>query len=82
MTPDDITTVTPESRRYCLDKDFPHSVRMRLGWGASCYLSGKYPEAAQTLLKAAEIAPNPSEVILDQRFAILVAAPGQNHSDN
>jgi len=43
-------------------KDFPRCVRMRLGWGASYYLAGKYPEAAQTLLKAAEIAPDRPEV--------------------
>jgi tetratricopeptide (TPR) repeat protein len=43
-------------------KDFPRSARLWLGWGATYYLAGKYPEAAQTLLKAAEIAPDRSEV--------------------
>ena len=43
-------------------KDFPRSARMRLGLGATYYLAGKYPEAAQTLLKAGEIAPDRSEV--------------------
>jgi tetratricopeptide (TPR) repeat protein len=43
-------------------KDFPRSLRMWLGWGATYYLAGKYQEAAQTLLGAAEIAPQAPEV--------------------
>ncbi len=43
-------------------RDFPRSARMWLGWGATYYLAGKYPEAAQTLLKAAEVAPGRPEV--------------------
>jgi len=42
--------------------DFPNSARMWLGWGAAYYLAGRYPEATQTLLHAAEIAPQAPEV--------------------
>ena len=42
--------------------DFPHSARLWLGWGATYYLAGKYPEATQTLLHAAEIIPQAPEV--------------------
>jgi len=43
-------------------KDFPGSVRLQLGLGATYYLAGRYGEAAQTLLKAAETAPDRPEV--------------------
>lgn len=43
-------------------RDFPRSVRMWLGWGATFYLAGKYADAARTLLRAAEIAPQRPEV--------------------
>ncbi len=42
-------------------KDFPRSVRMWLGWGATYYLAGKYTEAARTILEAVEIAPQRAE---------------------
>jgi tetratricopeptide (TPR) repeat protein len=42
--------------------DFPNSARMWLGWGATYYLAGKYPEATRTLLHAAQIAPHAPEV--------------------
>ena len=43
-------------------KNFPQSAKMWLGWGATYYLVGKYPEAAKTLLHAAEIAPKNPDV--------------------
>jgi tetratricopeptide (TPR) repeat protein len=43
-------------------KDFPRSARLWLGWGATYYLAGRYAEAAQTLLSAAEIAPDRPDV--------------------
>ena len=42
--------------------DFPNSSRVWLGWGATYYLAGKYPEATRALLHAAEIAPQAPEV--------------------
>lgn len=43
-------------------RNFPGSLRMWLGWGAAYYLKGNYEDAAQTLLRAAEIAPDAREV--------------------
>jgi len=43
-------------------RDFPGSARMWLGLGASHYLKGSYQDAAQALLRAAEVAPNSPEV--------------------
>ena len=42
--------------------DFPQSPRIWMGWGAAYYLAGRYSEAAQTLLHAAEIAPQAGEI--------------------
>ena len=58
--------------------DFPGSVRMRLGLGATYYLEGRYPEAAQTLLKAAEVAPTRPEVYYLLGRAYDAAGPLQN----
>jgi len=38
-------------------RDFPDSVRMWLGWGATYYLAGNYAEAARTLLHGADVGP-------------------------
>ncbi|MCJ7504288.1 MAG: tetratricopeptide repeat protein [Acidobacteriia bacterium] len=43
-------------------KEFPKSVKMWLGWGAAYYLAGRYEDAARTLLRATEIAPQAPEV--------------------
>jgi len=43
-------------------RDFPGSVRMWLGWGATYYLAGNYAEAAQTFLHAADMAPQNPQV--------------------
>jgi tetratricopeptide (TPR) repeat protein len=43
-------------------KDFPGSTRMLLGWGAVYYLTGKYVDAAQVLLRAADVAPQNPQV--------------------
>ncbi len=38
-------------------RDFPHSWKMRLGLGCASYLTGKYDEAAQSLMEAVKIQP-------------------------
>jgi len=43
-------------------RDFPGSARMWLGWGATYYLAGRYSDAAQTLLHAADMAPQDPQV--------------------
>ena len=43
-------------------QDFPGAVRMWLGWGATCYLTGDYAGAARTLLQAADVAPQDPHV--------------------
>jgi tetratricopeptide (TPR) repeat protein len=43
-------------------RDFPDSVRMWLGWGATYYLAGDYAGAAQTFLHAADMAPQNPQV--------------------
>jgi len=43
-------------------RDFPGSVRMWLGWGATYYLAGNYAGAVQTFLRAAEVAPQAPRV--------------------
>lgn len=42
--------------------DFPGSVRMWLGWGATYYLAGDYAGAAQTFLHAADLAQQNPQV--------------------
>ena len=58
--------------------DFPQSARIWMGWGAAYYLAGKYPEAAQTLLHTAEIAPQAGEVYYLLGRVYDAAGPFQN----
>jgi tetratricopeptide (TPR) repeat protein len=59
-------------------RDFPGSVRMRLGWGATYYLAGNYPEAAQTFLHAADMAPQDPQVYYLLGRAYDAAGSSQN----
>lgn len=43
-------------------EDFPASVRMWLGWGATQYVKGDYQDAVQTFLRGADIAPQAPEI--------------------
>ncbi|MEJ7616585.1 MAG: tetratricopeptide repeat protein [Pyrinomonadaceae bacterium] len=43
-------------------EDFPASVRLWLGWGVAQFVKGNYEDAAQTLLRGADIAPQAPEV--------------------
>jgi len=59
-------------------REFPHSARMVLGLAATYYLAGKYQDAAETLLRAAEVAPNRPEVYYLLGQAYDAAGPLQN----
>jgi len=58
--------------------EFPQSARIWMGFGAAYYLAGKYPEAARTLLHAAEIAPRSGEVYYLLGRVYDAAGPLQN----
>jgi tetratricopeptide (TPR) repeat protein len=58
--------------------DFPQSALIWMGWGATYYLAGNYPAAAQTLLHTAEIAPRSGEVYYLLGRAYDAAGPLQN----
>ena len=57
--------------------DFPSSAKMWLGLGATYYLAGRYSQAAQSLLKAARIAPGAPEVYRLLGLAYEAAGPFQ-----
>ena len=59
-------------------RDFPGSVRMWLGWGATYYLAGNYAGAARTLLHAADMAPQNPQVYYLLGRAFDAAGPLQD----
>jgi tetratricopeptide (TPR) repeat protein len=59
-------------------RDFPGSVRMWLGWGATYYLAGNYTGAAQTFLHANDMAPQDPQVYYLLGRAYDAAGPFQD----